>query len=223
MIISTMASSDSSPGLPLDFTSSAYVKNSGGCGPPTERDRPCSVAYFRNIPLPLRRRVFRGCLPGSSPLPWPSLSLTNSALSGSRPRANISALQDSLHVTGCCFAPLPQEHICFSTTSHPEALGACYVASWQLPRPDSHRLADDSFAGHTSGCYAAALGMRRSADRSVKRNCLLLYNSISELLAVCNRSRWLFHHLALGLLLEVPSQAHLWAILRLLPALIHRR
>jgi len=29
-------------------------------------------------------------------------------------------------------------------------LDACYVASWQLPRPDFHRLADDSFAGHTN-------------------------------------------------------------------------
>jgi hypothetical protein len=37
----------------------------------------------------------------------------------------------------------------FSTSSHPEALGACYVASWQLPRPDLHRLADDGFSGHT--------------------------------------------------------------------------
>ena len=37
----------------------------------------------------------------------------------------------------------------FSTSSHPEALGACYVASWQLPRPDLHRLADDDFSGHT--------------------------------------------------------------------------
>src|SRR5262245_43593965 len=37
----------------------------------------------------------------------------------------------------------------FSTSSHPEALGACDVASWQLPRPDLHRLADDGFSGHT--------------------------------------------------------------------------
>ena len=36
----------------------------------------------------------------------------------------------------------------FSTTGHPEALGACYVASWQLPRLDSHQLADDSFRTH---------------------------------------------------------------------------
>jgi hypothetical protein len=37
----------------------------------------------------------------------------------------------------------------FSTSSHPEALGACYVASWQLPRPDLHRSADDDLSGHT--------------------------------------------------------------------------
>ena len=33
----------------------------------------------------------------------------------------------------------------FSTVSHPKALIACYVASWQLRRPDFHRLAVDSF------------------------------------------------------------------------------
>jgi hypothetical protein len=37
----------------------------------------------------------------------------------------------------------------FSTSGHPEALGACYVASWQLPRPDLHRSADDDLSGHT--------------------------------------------------------------------------
>ena len=30
----------------------------------------------------------------------------------------------------------------FSTSGYPNALDACYVASWQLPRPDLHRLAD---------------------------------------------------------------------------------
>ena len=27
----------------------------------------------------------------------------------------------------------------FSTSGHREALDACYMASWQLPRPDFHR------------------------------------------------------------------------------------
>jgi len=45
----------------------------------------------------------------------------------------------------------------FSTSGHPIAglynkPGACYVASWQLPRPDLHRLADDDFSGHTTLC-----------------------------------------------------------------------
>jgi hypothetical protein len=43
----------------------------------------------------------------------------------------------------------------FSTSSHPEALGACYVASWQLPRPDLHRSANDDFSGHTMPLFGA--------------------------------------------------------------------
>jgi hypothetical protein len=35
----------------------------------------------------------------------------------------------------------------FSTSGHPDALDACYVASCQLPRPDFHRLGVDSFQG----------------------------------------------------------------------------
>ena len=42
----------------------------------------------------------------------------------------------------------------FSTTGRPGALGACYVASWQLPRLDSHQLADDSFQGTPASCQA---------------------------------------------------------------------
>ena len=38
----------------------------------------------------------------------------------------------------------------FSIIGHPKALVACYVAPWWLPRPDLHRLADDSLSGHTS-------------------------------------------------------------------------
>jgi hypothetical protein len=37
----------------------------------------------------------------------------------------------------------------FSTSGRPNALDACYVAPWRLPRPDLHRLADDDFSGHT--------------------------------------------------------------------------
>jgi len=46
----------------------------------------------------------------------------------------------------------------FSTTGRPGALGACYVASWQLPRLDFHQLADDSFQGTPALCQAAPPG-----------------------------------------------------------------
>jgi len=66
MVIGTVASSDFSPGFPLDFTFSAYTSGYGGCGPPTRWDLPCSVAYFHSIPLPVRRRVLRHCYPPGS-------------------------------------------------------------------------------------------------------------------------------------------------------------
>jgi len=52
---------------------------------------------------------FGVAFPGSSRLPWPSLSLTSSALPGSPSGANLSTLQDSLCVAGCGFALLSQE------------------------------------------------------------------------------------------------------------------
>jgi hypothetical protein len=48
----------------------------------------------------------------------------------------------------------------FSTSSHPEALDACYVAPWRLPRPDFHRLADDSFQDTPCGGWADLLHNR---------------------------------------------------------------
>ncbi len=57
-----MNPSDFSLGFLLDFTSSAYTFRFDGCGPSTEWDLSCSIAYFHNIPFSLRRRVLRGCL-----------------------------------------------------------------------------------------------------------------------------------------------------------------
>jgi hypothetical protein len=39
----------------------------------------------------------------------------------------------------------------FSTIGHPRALVACYAAACPLPRPDFHRLADDSFQDTPAG------------------------------------------------------------------------
>jgi hypothetical protein len=42
-----------------------------------------------------------------------------------------------------------------SATRGPGAQGACFVASWQLPRLDLHKLADGGLSGHSIGRWAA--------------------------------------------------------------------
>ena len=69
---------------------------------------PVPLSTFATSRSPYAGGFFTAAFPGSSPLPWPSLCVNSSAPSFSRFRANISALQDSLYVTGCCFAPLSQ-------------------------------------------------------------------------------------------------------------------
>lgn len=91
---------------------------------------PCFTAYFSSIPLPLRRRVLRGC---ASRFFTPSFAFVHTLMSrlslAPLTRAKLSTLQDSLYGTDCCFAPPFFRGILrFSTPSHPGALGACYVA-----------------------------------------------------------------------------------------------
>ena len=62
-------------------------------------------------------------LPGSSPLPWPSPSLTGSAPSFSHLWANLSTPQDSLDVTGCWFAFLSQEVTSLQHNRSPDCTG----------------------------------------------------------------------------------------------------
>ena len=115
----------------------------------------CSIAYFHNIPLPLRRRVLHGCTPGSSPLPWPSLSLTSSAPSGSRCRANISTLQDSLYVTGCCFALLPQERTPLQHNRLPGSTGSLLRGLLAVTTVGLSPTSRRQLSGHTTALLAA--------------------------------------------------------------------
>jgi len=70
-----------------------------------------------------------------------------------------------------------------------QALGACYVASWPIPRPDLHRLADDSFAGYTSKLLSGNgyLPLPTAPHSSEAKNasdadaCEALFNSCSAL------------------------------------------
>ena len=67
---------------------------------------PVPPTTFPTSRPPYAGEFFGAALPGSSHLPWPSLRMTSSALPCSPFGANISTLQDSLHVTGCGLAPL---------------------------------------------------------------------------------------------------------------------
>ena len=85
----------------------------------------------------------------------------------------------------------------FSTSGCPDALDAYYVASWQLPRPDLHRLADDDFAGHTIDLLAphqsfpyptrVAAAIKDSKNHSLVVNDSIIYGeweSLGELAVV---------------------------------------
>jgi transposase InsO family protein len=70
--------------------------------------------------------------------------------------------------------PFHRELHRFSTSGHPEALDACYVASCQLPRPDFHRLVDDDFQDTPP---AASAGVRTIKEEEVD---LSEYNDFND-------------------------------------------
>jgi hypothetical protein len=66
-----MASSDFSDGVDLHFALQLIADLTLGVG---YRPPEISLVFcirFDGIPLPIRRGVLRGCIPDSSPLPWP--------------------------------------------------------------------------------------------------------------------------------------------------------
>jgi hypothetical protein len=105
-------------------------------------DRPRETSPVPSSPgltsrSPYAGGFFTAARSGSSPLPWPSLSLPSSAPSCSLFRANISTRQacpepvEGIHVMLRAMSLLPfrKELQRFSTSSRPEALVACYGAA----------------------------------------------------------------------------------------------
>ena len=88
-----------------------------GVGHRPNETSPVPSPTFTTSCSPYAGGLFGAALPGSSHLPWPSLSLTSSVPPCSPLGANLSTLQacpersrrDSLYVAGCGFAPLSQE------------------------------------------------------------------------------------------------------------------
>ena len=80
-----------------------------GVGRRPSETSPVPSPTFTTSRSPYAGGFFAAACSGSSPLPWPSPSLTGSAPSCSLFGANLSTLQDPLYVTGCCFVLLSQE------------------------------------------------------------------------------------------------------------------
>jgi hypothetical protein len=101
---------------------------------------------------------FGAAFPGSSHLPWPSPRMKSSALPSSPIGANISTLQDSLHVAGCGFALPSQEDTTLQHLQSPGSTGCLLrgplaVTTTGLP-PASRR----QLSGHTKPVLGGATG-----------------------------------------------------------------
>ena len=162
-----MASSDFSPDFLLDFTSSAYT-----------------IRYSDRATDRMRSLLFHHLLSQHPVLPTPEGSSRlhfqvlrrfhglRYWLKSSAPsfpfRANISALQDSLYVAGCCFALLSQEVTTFQHTRSPRCTGCLLPGRLtDLPRVlcgvpglDFHQQANADFSGHTRRRWAASFFLR---------------------------------------------------------------
>jgi len=94
-----------------------------GVGHRPNETSPVPSSTFTTSRSPYAGEFFGAAFPGSSRLPWPSLSLTRSALPGSPSGANLSTLQDSLYVAGCGFALLSQEVTTLQHHQSPDSTG----------------------------------------------------------------------------------------------------
>ena len=141
-----MGPSDFSSGFLSDFTLCAYTGPYNGCG---ATDRMRSLLFHRLLsqhPIPHTPegssvllfqvlRTFLGlrlCIAGSAP----SGPITGSTFRRRRIHLMLRAVD--------LRSFLRRLHR-FSTTSHPAALDACYLAACSLPGLDFHQRADDSF------------------------------------------------------------------------------
>ena len=98
-----MASSDFSPGFLLDFASSAYTLRYSG----RATDQMRSLLFHHLLsqhPILPTPETLHDCFSRFFTASMPSPCVTGSALSCSPCGANMSVLQVSFYITGCCFA-----------------------------------------------------------------------------------------------------------------------
>jgi hypothetical protein len=109
------------------------------------RASPVPAATISNVPRPLRRRVPRGCTPGSAPLPCLRPEERGSALPCLPKR--LSLRRGRLRLTLRTARSLPPKGLStlrLDPGRFPPTPAARYRASWQLPGPDLPRQATTS-------------------------------------------------------------------------------
>ncbi len=147
----TTAASDALPaGRPLHGSSPLIGRPAPAVVPAARRageGLPSSRRHLLSVPRPLRREVLRGC---ASRLFTPSMAFAlrdwaRLFLAPALRRATLTARQASLHAADRSVAP-PEglSTLGFDPARFQTEPPACYRASWQLPGPDSHRLATTS-------------------------------------------------------------------------------
>ena len=113
---------------------------------------PVPSPAFPTSRSPYAGEFFGAARSGSSRLPWPSPSLTSSALPCSPFGANLSALQDSLYVAGCGFALLSQEVTTLQHLRSPRSTGCLLRGGLILTATGLAPASRRRLSGHTSGC-----------------------------------------------------------------------
>ena len=138
--------------------------------------RPCETSpvpspTFTTSRSPYAEEFFGVALSGSSHLPWLSLCMKSLALPCSPYGANISTLQDSLHVTGCGFALLSQEDTTLQHLQSPRSTGCLLRGGLTLTATGLAPASRRQLTGHTMRCSAASnrrrtLGVWANTSRS---------------------------------------------------------
>ena len=95
---------------------------------------PVPSSTFTTSRSPYTGGSFTAAFPGSPPLPWPSLLAHKLGALFFPFRANISVLQDSLYVAGCCFALPSQEVTTLRHTWSPRCTGCLLPGGLTLTR-----------------------------------------------------------------------------------------
>ena len=128
-MVSSDFSSDSLPDFTLRFIPSVWTV----LYHPSDETSPVPSFTFTTSHTPYTGEFFTA-VSGSLPLLLPSPCVTGSALSCSPFGANMSVLQVSLYVTGCCFAPSSRRGTTLRHSQSPGYIGCLLPGGLTLTR-----------------------------------------------------------------------------------------